>query len=87
MCQSQNHYFWYIHQNFLNVSVPFCDINNEDNLLSREFKSILNSELALKSKNILETLQHVLTEKMGGLRYFLKIKLHITCRFRYKSHQ
>lgn len=66
LCQYQNDYFWYIHQNFLNVSVPFYAINNANNLLSREFKSILNTELTLKSKKILRTLQRMLTKKNWG---------------------
>lgn len=60
MCLSQNQYFWYVHKYFLNVSVPFYGLNTEDKLMSREFKSILNSELAIKIRKILETLKHVL---------------------------
>lgn len=60
MSLSQVQYFWYIHQNFLNVSVPFCGLNTEDNLMSREFKPIPNSELSIKIKKIHETLKHVL---------------------------
>lgn len=58
MCPYQDKYFWYIYENFLNVTVPFYGLNTEDNLVSREFKSILSSELTIKIKKILETFKH-----------------------------
>lgn len=70
MCPSQDQYFWYIHKNFLKVSIPFYGLNTEDNPISRELKSILNSELTTKVKKIHETLKHVLLKKIGGMNYF-----------------
>jgi len=64
--------FLYIHLNFLNASVPLYSLNTEDSLMSREFKSILNSELSVKIKKLHETIKHVLNfqKKISSTNYY-----------------